>query len=119
MCSHPPSPGRTAVLVTADHIGGDPELGAVLMQSFLNTLASAPARPDRVIFLNTGVNLTTLGSPVLDALRELAEAGVEILSCGTCLAFLEKKDRLAVGAVTTMHDTVDTITGPWRVVTIG
>ncbi len=119
MCSQSPPPARTAVLVTSDRIGGDPELGAVLMQSFLNTLVSAPARPARMIFLNTGVHLTIRGSPVLETLRELAGAGVEILSCGTCLAFLEKKDQLAVGAVTTMHDTVEVVAGPWRVVTVG
>ncbi len=119
MCNQPSPPTRTAVLVTADRIGGDSELGTVLMQSFLNTLASAPDKPARMIFLNTGVHLTTRGSPVLDTLRELAGAGVEILSCGTCLAFLEKKDQLAVGEVTTMHDTVEVVAGPWRVVTVG
>ena len=119
MCSHQTPPARTAVLVTSDRIGGDPELGAVLMQSFLNTLASAPVKPARMVFLNTGVRLTTQGSPVLDTLQELAGAGVEVLSCGTCLAFLEQKDRLAVGEVTTMHDTVELVAGPWRVVTVG
>ena len=119
MCSNATPPAGTVLLVTADRIGADPELGAVLMKSFLNTLAGAGDRPARMIFLNTGVLLTTRGSPVLGALGELASAGVEILSCGTCLEFLGRKEQLEVGRVTTMHDTVDVVAGPYRVVTIG
>ena len=53
--------------------------------------------------VNDGVKLTTEGSPVLDDLKKLAEAGVEILSCGTCLAFHDWTDKLAVGEVTNMY----------------
>lgn len=113
------SDAKTAILVTADRLGADPELGTILMKGFLATLAQAPARPARLIFLNTGVHLTTQGSPVLDTLGDLAAAGVEILSCGTCLQYLGKKEELQAGKVTNMHDTVDTLTGPWRIVTIG
>ena len=34
---------------------------------------------------NGGVKLACTGSSSLDDLRALAEAGVEIMSCGTCL----------------------------------
>ena len=109
----------TVILVTADHLGADRELGTILMKGFLNTLAQAASKPARMVFLNTGVHLTTRGSPVLDTIAELEAGGGEILSCGTCLDFLGKKEELEVGRVTNMHDTVKTVTGAWRLVTIG
>jgi hypothetical protein len=41
-----------------------------------------------------------------------------VLSCGTCLEFFGKRDGLAVGRVSNMYETVETLTGPYRVVTI-
>jgi hypothetical protein len=34
----------------------------------------------------------------------LAEQGVEILSCGTCLDFYQLKSELGVGSVTNMYE---------------
>lgn len=119
MCCDEKQSGKAVILVNSDQIGADPELGALLMSAFLNTLPQITDKPGKIIFLNTGVNLTTHGSPVLDALGELAQSGVEILSCGTCLDFLEKKDRLKVGKITNMYDTAETLTGPLKVVSLG
>ena len=49
------------------------------------------------------VHLTVEGSPVLDDLKKLAEAGVEIFSCGPCLKHFGIADKLAVGEVTNMY----------------
>lgn len=108
----------TAVLVTSDHIGAEPELGRILMRAFLGALGKAPRLPAKLLFLNRGVHLTTEGSEVLDVLRELHAAGVEVLSCGTCLEFFGRRDSLAVGRVSNMYETVETVTGPYPVVTI-
>jgi hypothetical protein len=35
------------------------------------------------------------------------ELGSEILSCGTCLDYYERRDKLAVGVPTNMRATVD------------
>ncbi len=126
--SHPgaataPSPATeaerpTAILVTSDRIGPDEALGDVLMRAFLNTLPQAETAPARLLFLNRGVLLTTAGSESLEVLRELEAAGTEVLSCGTCLEFFDKRDALQVGSVSNMYATVETLTGGYRVITL-
>lgn len=82
---------------------GNDELGAKLMSAFVFSLTQQDVLPDTLLFFNDGVKLTTEGSPVLEDLQKLADAGVEILSCGTCLAFHDWTDKLAVGGVTNMY----------------
>jgi selenium metabolism protein YedF len=110
---------RVAMLVVSEAIGPEPELGRVLMRAFLGTLVKAASRPSRLLFVNRGVHLTTEGSEVAGVLAELEASGVELLSCGTCLDYFGKRDRLLVGRVSNMYETVETLTGPAKVVTIG
>ena len=44
---------------------------------------------------------------MLEDLNKLANAGVEIFSCGTCLKHFDIEDKLAVGAVTNMYVIVE------------
>ncbi len=105
--------------IVTDRIGrGDDELGAVLMRNFLYSLARADARPARVLLGNAGVRLACEGSGSLDDLRLLAEAGVPVKSCGTCLDYLGLKDALAVGEVGDMAGLVDTLSGETDDVTV-
>ncbi len=113
------APAPLALLVVSDRIGPEPELGELLLRSFLGTLAQAGSRPARMLFLNRGVHLTTEGSPALEVLQDLAASGVEIFSCGTCLEYFGKKDKVRVGRVASMYDTVETLTGAFRTVTVG
>ncbi|MEW6490084.1 MAG: sulfurtransferase-like selenium metabolism protein YedF [Thermodesulfobacteriota bacterium] len=113
-----PEPAATAVLIASDGLGPEPELGKILLRAFLNTLGQASRRPAKLLFLNRGVFLTTEGSEALEALAELERGGTEILSCGTCLEFLGKKGALRVGKVSNMYDTVETLTGSYRVVSL-
>jgi selenium metabolism protein YedF len=111
--------GPSVVVVSSNTMGsGDDVLGAVLMKSFLHTLTEAEVKPDVMIFFNAGVKLAAQGSDVLDDLKLLSDAGVRILSCGTCLNFFELKDRLAVGEVTNMYDIAGTMLGAGRLVRI-
>ncbi len=86
---------------------GSDELGNVLMKGFIYTLTEATPYPSTLVFLNEGVNLTIEGSDVLDDIRKLEEAGVEILSCGTCLNFYNIADKLKVGEVSNMYTIVE------------
>jgi hypothetical protein len=52
----------------------------------------------------------------LDSLKLLVEAGVEILSCGTCLDFYNLKDKLEVGIITNMYDTVESLLSSEKVI---
>lgn len=111
---------KTRMLVVSDSIGfGDEELGRVLMKNFLYSVARAEQQPVSIAFMNGGVRLTCEGSSSLDDLQLLADNGVDIRSCGTCLDYLGLKDALVVGDVGTMPDTVAAVLGDDRLVTIG
>lgn len=96
--------GRPQVVqITGSTMGsGNDELGALLLRSFLKTQAELDRAPDTVVFYNNGVKLCCDGSPLLDDLRALEQAGVEIIACGTCLNYFELGDKLAVGRSTDM-----------------
>lgn len=114
------SPGAAPVafLVTNDSVGPEPDLGKILMRSLLSTLTQTDRKPARILFLNRGVFLTTEGSEALDVLADLEGAGVGIFTCGTCLEYFSRKDALRVGHVSNMYDTVETLTGAYRTVTV-
>ena len=90
--------------ISSDIMGsGDKTLGKILMKSFIYTVSETEPYPSTIVFYNTGVNLTIKESEVLDDLIKLEEEGVEIISCGTCLDFLEVKDQLAIGSISNMY----------------
>ena len=95
--------GPRLVQITAGTMGsGDDELGALLLRSFLKTQTELEQKPDAILFYNDGVKLCCEGSYLIDDLRELEAAGVEIIACGTCLNYFELADQLRVGRVTDM-----------------
>jgi selenium metabolism protein YedF len=97
------SAGPRVVQITAATMGsGDDELGALLLRSFLKTQGELERKPDAILFYNDGVKLCCEGSTLLDDLRGLESAGVEIIACGTCLNFFELAGELRVGRVTDM-----------------
>lgn len=98
------------MLIAGDQLGsGDESLGQLLIASLINAIPEAAARPSKMLFINRGVMLTTEGSRVLDTLQQLEKAGVQILSCGTCLNHYQLKEKLKVGQVTNMFDTVNSL----------
>ena len=98
-------PERTVVYVNSNLLGvGDEALGSILMRGFLKTLLDLTKKPNRLIFINSGVQLACEGSEVMEALQALSDAGVEILACGTCLDFYKLKEKLRVGRVSNMYE---------------
>ena len=93
------------VFIARDGIGqGDPDLARLLMRGFLFTLTESDLPPLRVILMNAGVKLAVEGSDSLPNLRRLAELGVDILACGTCLDFFHLTEALGVGRITNMYE---------------
>ena len=77
-----------AVLITSNVLGkGDDTLGNILMKSFMYTLTQMEGAFRTIIFMNSGVLLTTEGSEVLEYIRALEDRQIEVLSCGTCLDY--------------------------------
>lgn len=111
--------GERIFLFKSSTLGeGNEELGKILMGSFIYTLKETGSLPAKMLFLNSGVYLTTEGSPVLEDLQELEKMGVEILSCGTCLDYYQLKEKLQVGKTTNMYDTVESIFAAARCITL-
>lgn len=105
--SQPPVKRLTSVIVSSECMGcGSEELGKVLMQGFINTLPDLDVLPNKVVFYNSGVKLLGKDSPVLKALNKLADKGVIIKGCGTCIDFYGIKDKLAVGKITNMYNII-------------
>ncbi|MGD0587132.1 MAG: sulfurtransferase-like selenium metabolism protein YedF [Oryzomonas sp.] len=118
-----PRPGADAVsggrvmLIASDRLGDGPEeLGRLLMKNFIHTLLETNDLPARMLFLNSGVFLTTEGSDVLEALGKLGGMGVEILSCGLCLEFFKLKDKLKAGTTTNMLMIADSMLSAGQVI---
>jgi selenium metabolism protein YedF len=107
----------TVFMITSDRLGDGPEeLGRLLMKNFIFTLLESSNMPSRMLFLNSGVRLTTEGSEVIEALDKLAGMGVEIFSCGLCLDYFGIKDKLRSGATTNMLATVEAVLSTARVI---
>jgi selenium metabolism protein YedF len=96
---------KVVVYINSNLLGiGEEALGTILMRSFLKTLLDLKPIPSKLIFINSGVRLTTEGSEVLETLKTLSDKGVQILSCGTCLDFYGLKEKLKVGIISNMYD---------------
>lgn len=107
----------TIAVIKSQYAGqGDDVLGNALMKSFIYTLTESEKLPSAVIFYNGGVRLTTEGSEVIEDLRKLERAGVEILSCGTCLNFYGLENKLLVGSVTNMYEIVERQTRAGKII---
>ncbi|BAI79845.1 conserved hypothetical protein [Deferribacter desulfuricans SSM1] len=95
------SKSKIVLYVGSDAIGsGSDELGKILMKGFIENIINLELMPSTIIFVNSGVFLTTKNDDTVKALKELEEKGVEILSCGTCLTHFDLMNDLKVGEVT-------------------
>jgi len=107
------------IFIDSDTIGrGAEELGKILMRSFLQTLGASEVKPQKIIFLNSGVKLACEGSEVFEDLKELSGEGVEILSCGTCLDFFGLKKKLMVGKASNMYEILNSLNQAEKVIKI-
>ncbi len=98
---------KILVFIPTDIFGaGDQELGRALMKNFILTLGEIGRDLWRIVLVNGGVRLAVKGSPVLDALKNLADSGVDILVCGTCLEYFSLLEKKEVGHTTNMLDIV-------------
>ena len=107
--------GTVVVILSDNRMGrGDDVLGDVLIRAFVHTLAQLKPLPDTIICYNAGVKLAAKDSAVLDDLRQLAQAGVDIIVCGTCVNFFGLGDQIAAGHISNMYDIVETMAGAAR-----
>lgn len=110
---------RKIVIINGESIGrGDHGLGKNLMGAFLKKLWASETKPEAMIFYNSGVKLLAEGSYVLDAMDALANLGVDLIACGTCLAFFDLEHKLRVGRISNMEEIVSILMGAETVITV-
>jgi selenium metabolism protein YedF len=98
---------KILVLVGTDRLGtGDDDLGRKLIVNFLGTLKEMGRELWCLVLLNAGVKLAVAGSEVLASLQGLAQDGVMVLVCGTCLNHFQLLEQKQVGETTNMLDIV-------------
>ena len=95
---------------------GSDELGKALMKGFIYAVSQLPKLPETCIFYNAGAMLTAEGADSLADLRAMEEAGVRILTCGTCADYFQVKEAIAVGSITDMYTIVETLNDASKVV---
>ena len=106
------------ILITGQYLGrGDDALGDP-HEEFPLSLTQMKDTVNTMIFINSGVTLTSQGSEVLDYLLELEQSGIDILSCGTCLDFYNLKNQLMVGRVSNMYSILERVSAADKVVTL-
>lgn len=107
------------IFISSDKMGqGNDELGEVLIKGYIYTLTEAKPYPKSIIFVNSGVKLTAQNLSTIENLKILESAGVEILSCGTCLDYYNLKEDLKVGSVTNMYTIVDIMNNSSKTISI-
>jgi selenium metabolism protein YedF len=112
-----PLEAKNVVYVGNNCMGkGDDHLGAKLMRGFLRTWLDVSPKPWRMIFINSGVNLTTADDEAVEAIALLEEKGVEILSCGACLQHYGLEGKLRVGKVTNMYEVIESLNSAHKVI---
>ena len=100
----------TFLYLNKDTMGfGDPELGRNLLVSFLKNLVESEQKIDMIGCVNAGINLTTEAGEALELLKRLESNGTMIATCGTCLDYHNKRDKLLIGAVGSMPQMVEII----------
>jgi selenium metabolism protein YedF len=95
---------------------GDPELGKVLMETFLDSLKLQGQLPTHVILYNSGVKLAMKQSPVCSSLSELEEMGTRIVLCGTCIDHFGLQYEIGVGMISNMMTITETMASAGHVI---
>lgn len=115
--SDSPAAAGHVICLKSNRMGDGPEeLGALLIQGFVNTIKEVAPLPAAVVCYNTGIKLACQDSPVVESLRELDRLGVRILVCGTCVNYFGAKEQLGVGTISNMLTIMETLTAAGKVV---
>ena len=108
----------TAVVFNSNGLGhADETLRHKLATNYLRTLLELGQRPQAILFYAEGVRLVTSGSPCLKELAALADAGVTLIACRTCLDHYSLMDSVQVGEIGNMVRIVEAQARAQKVIT--
>lgn len=105
------------VVLSANVMGtGEEKLGKALMKAFVFAVTKQDLLPESIVCYNSGAFLTCEGAETLEDMKAMEEAGVNIVTCGTCLDYYGLKEKLAVGTVSNMYEIVEILENASRTV---
>lgn len=105
------------VVIADNHMGrGDDTLGDILIRGFVHTLTQLKPLPDKVICYNGGVKLAGKDSPACEDLQQLAQAGVDVILCGTCVQYFNLGGQIGTGRISNMYEILEILAGTARIV---
>jgi selenium metabolism protein YedF len=110
--------GTFSVLITNRALGGDRELGEILMKNFLGALPLMERLPLAVALMNEGVRLALYDSSSCDHLKNLEKKGVSVLICGTCVNYFNIIDQVGAGSISNMPEIIETLNKADRIMTL-
>jgi intracellular sulfur oxidation DsrE/DsrF family protein len=102
----------TVVIVTHDGMGSaTAPLQHRLLKTYQTLLLENGMLPEAICFYGEGVRMVIDSSPVLEELQALADNGVYLIVCSTCLNYYDYTERRAIGIVGSMADIIE---AQWR-----
>ena len=105
------------VCINSELMGeGDPELGKVLMETFVDNLKLQELLPTHIMLYNGGVKLALKQSPVCKSLSELEELGTRIMLCGSCIDHYGLQFDIGVGMISNMIVITETLANAGHVI---
>ena len=111
-------PTSYVVCIKGERMGdGDPELGSLLMETFVDNLKLQEQLPTHVVLYNGGVKLAMKESSVCSSLSELEELGIRIMLCGTCIDHYGLQFDIGVGMISNMVVITETLAAAGHVIT--
>ena len=110
--------GDYVVCIKGELMGhGDPDLGKILMETFVENLKVQEQLPTHIVLYNGGVKLALKSSPVCSSLAELEELGTRIMLCGTCVDHYGIQMDIGVGMISNMVVLTETLASAGHVIT--
>ena len=111
-------PTSYVVCIKGERMGdGDPELGSLLMETFVDNLKLQEQLPTHVVLYNGGVKLAMKESHVCSSLSELEELGIRIMLCSTCIDHYGLQFDIGVGMISNMLVITETLASAGHVIT--
>ena len=109
----------TLIQIVNYGMGNGPEdLSLTLIESYFKLLILEKRFPKAITFYNSGVKLICDGSPIIDMLKTIEQAGVTLIACKTCLNYFELANSVSVGMIGTMSDIIEMQTLAGKVINL-
>ncbi len=106
------------ILLTTDQFGkGDAELGETVLETFFTLLKQKEEKPAAIFVMNRGVFAISDQSLVSVHIKEMADQGMLVLACKTCVDYYNVGERLITGEISSMGHFIE-LASKYEVLTI-